>query len=266
MNGYAMSTPDLARPVFLSPHYDDVALSCGGTVAALADSGEKPLIVTCFGGPPPDQLNDFARDMHAQWQVGTSEAIAIRRAEEACAAAVLGADVDWLDFPDAIYRGSRYTSDDELFGTIHPDEADLPGPLMTALQTRLARLDLTPSRLYVPLGIGNHVDHQHVVEVGRRFADMGFPVLAYEDFPYAGDPGAVYRGQGLAGQEPINRELTPEQLAQRVSAILCYRSQLPVIFRHQGDPADATRRYATRNGNSPPVERFWPLCGSPAPP
>ena len=259
-----MPTPDRTRPVFLSPHYDDVALSCGGTVAALADSGEQPLIITCFGGPPPGPLSAFARDMHARWQVETAEAIAIRRAEEARAAGVLGAGVRRLDFPDAIYRGTRYTSDDELFGAIQPDESDLPAGIMTALAIVFDRLEVSPSAIYVPLGIGNHVDHQHVAEVGRRLADRGHDVFAYEDFPYAGDPGVEHRRRTLTGQEPVVRVLTAEQLERGVNAILCYRSQLPVIFRHQGDPAESTRRYATAAGG-PPVERFWPVRGSLAP-
>lgn len=266
MSESVMPTPDRACPVFLSPHYDDVALSCGGTVAALTASGEQPLIVTCFGGPPPGPLSDFAREMHARWQVDTSEAIAIRREEETCAAKVLGAAVHWLDFPDAIYRGSRYTSDDELFGTIHPGEAELPTQIVTSLHHAFARLGVNPSRIYVPLGIGNHVDHQHVVEIGRQFSELGHEVFAYEDFPYAGDPGVEHQGRAMTGEEPVTHLLTAEHLERRVNAILCYRSQLPVIFRHQGNPAESTRRYATANGTSRPNERFWPLRALPAHP
>ena len=256
-----MPTPDLERPVFLSSHYDDVALSCGGTVAALADSGEQPLIITCFGGPPPGPLSAYARDMHTRWHVEIDEAIAIRRTEEACAASVLGTGVGWLDFPDAIYRGTRYTSDDELFGAIQPDESDLPAGILASLAIIFDRLEVSPLAIYVPLGIGNHVDHQHVTEVGRRLADRGHDVFAYEDFPYTGDPGIEHRGRTLTGQEPVVRVLTPEQLERRVTAILCYRSQLAVIFRHQGDPAESTRRYSTAAGG-PPVERLWPVRGS----
>ncbi len=93
------------RPVFLSPHYDDVALSCGGTITALAKAGAHPLIVTCFGGSPPGRLSDFAQRMHERWQVDAETAIAVRRAEEVVAAALLGGQTQWLDFPDAIYRG-----------------------------------------------------------------------------------------------------------------------------------------------------------------
>ncbi len=131
--------------------------------------------------------------------------------------------------------------------------------MKTALVARLEQFGATPSRLYVPLGIGNHVDHQHVGEVGRRFAQEGYEVWAYEDFPYADDPGSHNQAHQITGSEPVVCELTPELLEHRVRAILCYQSQLAVIFRHQGDPAEATRRYATDHETGRPVERFWPM-------
>jgi len=42
--------------LFLSPHYDDVALSCGGTVAPLADRGTDTTVVTIFGGEVIDDV------------------------------------------------------------------------------------------------------------------------------------------------------------------------------------------------------------------
>ncbi|MGN6673994.1 MAG: PIG-L deacetylase family protein, partial [Thermomicrobiales bacterium] len=51
-----------ATHCFLAPHYDDVALSCGGTVALLAGQGARPLVVTVFGGDPSSvTLTTFAR-------------------------------------------------------------------------------------------------------------------------------------------------------------------------------------------------------------
>ena len=54
---------------FLSPHYDDIALSCGGTVALLARSGLAPEIAIVFGDEPdPSQpLTPFAAMQHAEW-------------------------------------------------------------------------------------------------------------------------------------------------------------------------------------------------------
>jgi hypothetical protein len=36
--------------IFLSPDYDDLALSSGGTVALLADAIEETMVVSVFGG------------------------------------------------------------------------------------------------------------------------------------------------------------------------------------------------------------------------
>ena len=251
------------RAVFLAPHYDDVALSCGGTVAALRDEGERPLIVTLFGGLPGGTLSAFALDMHRRWGVGAKDALAARRQEEACAAAHLGAESHWLDFPDAIYRGERYTSDPELFGNVHPSERGVPRALEGALLAYLHGRGITADRFYVPLAVGNHVDHQHARELGRRLAAAGNEVLAYEDYPYAGDPGGLEevrrcvesRGSG----QSLTRILTEEQLRRRIDAIRCYASQLPVIFRQQGDPAEATQQWALLRGRGRPAERFWPL-------
>ena len=38
--------PPTGRPIFVSPHADDAVLSCGGTIAALAEAGRRPLIAT----------------------------------------------------------------------------------------------------------------------------------------------------------------------------------------------------------------------------
>jgi LmbE family N-acetylglucosaminyl deacetylase len=229
----------------------------------MADAGAPPLILTVFGGKPTGPLNRFAQEMHEQWGVGAGDAVDRRRAEERCAATELGAQADWLDLLDAIYRGKHYTSDDELFGPVHPDEAALPREIVDRVRARIETHSLSARLIYVPLGIGNHVDHQHVLAAGRLLARQGYNVFAYEDFPYAGDPAWRARiddlGRAAAAAPPEVRPLTDQQLARRVNAVLCYASQHAVIFRHQGDPADATRGYASTVGGDRPAERFWPL-------
>ena len=203
-----------ARAIFLAPHYDDVALSCGGTVAARAGAGgPPPLVVTVFGGEPEEQeLTGFARWQHERWGTAGTDTLATRRAEEATAAAFLGCATHSLPYRDAIYRGDHYLSDPALFGTPHPDDAPLAARIAADV---LALPELAgaapPTTLFVPLAIGGHVDHQLVLASGRIVAGTpGWPVrvLAYEDFPYtllgdaraprlaavAGEVGAADRG------------------------------------------------------------------------
>jgi LmbE family N-acetylglucosaminyl deacetylase len=256
-----MSAPE-RRPVFLSPHYDDAALSCGGTLAAMAERGERPIVLTIFGGQPAGDLNPFAQQMHREWGLTAENVIARRREEERCASNVLDVESSWLELPDAIYRGDHYLSDDDLFGAVHPCEVLLYRDVRERIERFLADHNIQPETFYCPLGLGNHVDHQLVLATARTFTYRGHSVIAWEDYPYAGDPGVGIAtvADRRSGKEPVLVQLTDAQLDRRVAAIECYASQHGVIFRFQGgNPAAATRQYAERVGDGYPAERFWPL-------
>ena len=245
--------------LFLAPHYDDVALSCGGTVAALADVGARPIVVTIFGGEPaPDDLSAFARGQHDRWGTGAGDTVATRLAEDRSAAAILGCDTRVLPFLDAIYRGDQYRSDDALFGPVAPADA----PLVAAIAAEVAALAGPGATVHVPLGVGNHVDHQIVYRVGRMLAARGWRALAYEDFPYAALDGATARRLEAVAGEVGPPEAVPvaATLSRRIAAIAAYRSQLPTIFRFTDDwPALVARAAAEAGGGAGAVERFRPL-------
>ena len=49
--------------VFVSPHPDDIALSCGGLVASLRELGQSVTILTVYSGGPADtDLSDYQRE------------------------------------------------------------------------------------------------------------------------------------------------------------------------------------------------------------
>ncbi|MBQ0820758.1 PIG-L family deacetylase [Microvirga sp. HBU67558] len=249
--------------LFIQPHYDDVPLSCGGTVALLADRGHEPRMVTVFAGELVDEMvGPFAAWKHERWKVTDAEQVlAVRRAEDADAARTLGAPVRWLGMPDAIYRGDRYKSDHELFGPLIGEELELA--IHLAEEIRHLPEWREGTRVFVPLGVGSHVDHQLVFEAGRRLAAQGAQVFAYEDCPYAihSPAGVAARLAALGGAvgEPV---LVPigDALEKRLDAIACYRSQVPVIFRFTADFRRAVAEFAIRTGGaSGPAERFWPV-------
>lgn len=249
--------------LYLSPHFDDLPLSCGGTVAMRTDAGERALLVTVFSAGPSGPPTDFALFQHVRWGLDADDVLAARREEERQAAAILGAETSELGFPDAIYRDDRYTSDEDLFGSLHRDDLELVDTVIGAVEEVIEREGTPPREIYVPLGAGNHVDHQLLTAAGQRLA-ASYRVLAYEDYPYAGDPGAeavtLARAERLSSFPAEVRKLTPAALDRRLRAILCYRSQLSVIFRHQGDPVEATTRFASHVGSGEPAERFWLLA------
>ena len=86
--------------------------------------------------------------------------MARRRIEDERFAYFAEASIVFLDLPDAVFRG--YEGDDQLLGTPREDD-DAPFEL---LRQEIARLE--PQKVYLPLGVGGHVDHQLCRDVGVR--------------------------------------------------------------------------------------------------
>ncbi len=194
--------------IFLSPHLDDAALSCGGQIARASRSGAKVLVITVFtGDAPAGELSPLASELHAMWGAGDNP-FAARRAEDRASCAILGADFEHWNFPDAIYRRDAagswlYPSRRELLS--EPAAAD--AGLLGELTRRLAALSGLAVR--GPLAVGGHVDHRLVRQALEAAALPGLEL--YEDFPYArsrknaGRPAAC-ASAGARGRSPSSRK------------------------------------------------------------
>jgi LmbE family N-acetylglucosaminyl deacetylase len=362
--------------VFVAPHPDDVALSCGGLIAGLRELGQNVTIVTVFSGSGAsgngngDPLSSYQREalgfgsktmwpvteafnrshisadfpvygdpdflpawaatddrleatqldadaaakrfwqrsswyrrasirseslagqpimdaLSTQGAVATDELVdaaaagevmARRRLEDEAFAAFAEASIVFLDLPDAVFRG--YSSDEELLNA--PREGDAAP--FEILRREIARLE--PQKLYLPLGIGNHVDHQLCREVGVRLLAEGrrwvMPgpeyagiVTFYEDFPYAwwNDfrqlddlPRTAFAdlppGIGIMpGYADID-----DQLERKITGISLYASQMDNLFNGTQEMARQVRAYARRvallDGAGGVAERYWSTVAS----
>jgi len=255
-----------SRHIFLSPHFDDVIFSCGGTLAVQVSNGLHPLVITVFGGIPPQGWEISPYAYQVQREMGATnlnaEAFVVnRRKEDASALDYLQADYLWLDYFDAIYRGNPayYTSKDELIGgEVHPADIGIERQLAQALLALHQRLPDTV--WYAPLGIGRHVDHQIVASAADRLIQRGANVKFYEDFPYVLQQGALEaRISELGGAlEPAYVEMS-EMLPIRLEASDFYTSQIQVNF---GDRARMHRAMENYTHGIRPVqtvhlERYW---------
>ncbi len=54
--------------IYISPHLDDVPLSCGGTIVQQKTQGLNILIVTVFAGDPEPPFSPFVQAFHRAWQ------------------------------------------------------------------------------------------------------------------------------------------------------------------------------------------------------
>ncbi len=257
---------------FVSPHYDDIALSCGGLASLLAQAGAAPRVEVVFGEEPDPKapLSAFAEAMHDGWGLSAGLVVASRRAEEAVAARTLGVVSGNLPFRDAIYRGDHYLSDEHLFGSPAAAESGLPEEMATSLG--LPSPPDGSAVIYVPLAIGGHVDHQHAFRMGVALARDGWPVRFYEDLPYALKPGAFEARMAAIAETGVSLEPTVvvpvgESWETKLDAIFAYPSQLDTIFRQyvgvgttREEIGGVLMEYATRIGDGEPAERYWTLA------
>jgi LmbE family N-acetylglucosaminyl deacetylase len=256
--------------IFLSPHFDDAALSCGGLIARLGAAHQAVEVETIFGGKPDyTALSPFARMIHGRPLAG-EDPIEQRRAEERRALAILGVTGRLGDYLDCIYRQDAeqvrwlYAAEDALFGPVDPADDDL----VEELAHCLAALAPPAGRctLYAPLAIGNHVDHQIVRHSAARLQEHGHDVRYYEDYPYiARDPAGLEASLGRWA--PVERwqaeivALSPADLQRKVEAIVAYASQLGVLFPGEGEAnlrvAAAIQVQVGQTGQTGPAERLW---------
>jgi LmbE family N-acetylglucosaminyl deacetylase len=263
---HPVSAAELTRParhIFLSPHYDDIALSAGGTARALAAAGRSPEIALLFGSEPDlsQPLSPFAEQMHEGWGLSTAQVVRDRRAEESAASAILGTTDAYLPFHDAIYRRDFYDSQDKLFDKPDAREAQLPGDIVAALG--LTGTVTSDVRIYAPLAIGFHVDHQTTYLAARQLSAAGWEVWLYEDIPYALLAGSRQRRIDAVAGEVIAGPSVDISAAwsAKLDAIMCFPSQLPTIFDYVGvgatrDEIDGSLRGYAAEGEAI-VERFW---------
>jgi LmbE family N-acetylglucosaminyl deacetylase len=251
-----MQTPIATQynAIYLAPHLDDVALSCGGQVSDRTKSGKHILIVTVMAGSPVlTTESEYIASLHDRWQLA-GDAAAERRAEDAAACAILGADYLHLDVPDCIYRLSPedgtplYNSDFDIFGEIHPAEAKLAEHV-----AQLFRALPAAGKIVAPLTVGHHVDHLLVRAAAERVWPAG--LCYYEDYPYAEQASAVTRalGDDLRAWRPEVQEITAAGLAAKCDAVWAYRSQMSTFFADRAAMEARIRGYLEQVGG----ERVW---------
>ncbi len=230
----------------LSPHLDDAAFSCGGTLELLAADGWRVVMATVFTASVPDPQG-FA--LACQLDKGLSpdvDYMALRRSEDVRAAEHLGiAPPVHLPFREAPHRG--YGSAPELFGAPRDGDrvaAEL-GPALAALIRETA-----PDLLLAPQAIGGHVDHVRVVEALRGLG-LPLPVLWWRDFPYtvrAAEPKQPLAPL-FAGLPEIALPLDSGGAEAKLRACAAYASQIGFQF---GGPAGLEARLEQEEGR----ERF----------
>ena len=133
-------------------------MSCASRLLSEAERGLRVLLVTLFGpeGAPPGGVDAFP-----------------------------------LGLPEALRREPAYRSLRDVLYVCHPEDEGRVGEAAALLDEIGHR---TKARhVYLPLGVGGHVDHRLAHEASARafHTEAGRDVFFYEERPYALVPGAV---------------------------------------------------------------------------
>ena len=258
-----MSPMDHQRThIFVSPHFDDGVLSCGGTIKHLTDCGHSVTVLTTMGGTNDGVFpkSPILQELHQRWKAG-DDPLRRRQQEDVLALRSLGAQYLHYCLTDCIYRQAEglamYATEESLFGEVHA--LDYAGACLRAIRNPL--LDQGQA-IYLPLAVGHHVDHQIVRDWGLDMLNEnrdGQEIRFYAEYPYSNADQAI--AQALSGIGKPLREfhvlLSEADIQAKVDAIACYRSQISSFWQSLV-VMEADVRLSSRHPQAGHyLERYW---------
>jgi LmbE family N-acetylglucosaminyl deacetylase len=254
----------LYQRIYLSPHLDDAALSCGGLIYQQHQAGLSVLVVTVMAGDAPSvgKSSPIVDELHTRWGLDNNPNPATaRRAEDRAALSILQADLCHWEWPECVYRRHPtsgdflYPSEASLWDAVHPTEKELSA----RIARHLADLPLASGgRVYVPLTVGGHIDHHLVRQAAEIWGAPGGELIYFEEYPYAEHPDAL--AAVLRGGDGWQAELVPldaDAMEAKTTAVAYYDSQISTFFTGKDEIGARLRAYATLAGGGEWAERYW---------
>ncbi len=234
------------RWIYLSPHFDDAVLSCGGLIFEQSRQGLPVEIWTIFAGDAPEgSLSPLALRCHVDWGIpDPHDLVAARRDEDQAAAAIVGAETVHFSLPDCIYRRSAQGESlypEQVFVPIHPFDLGLDADIAAVLAAELVPEDI----LVAPLAIGQHVDHRLARMAAERLAR---PLRYYADIPYVLRQPELL-APATQGMQSERYPVSEEGLQAWASGSASYQTQMVMVFETEAKMRAALRAdWESRHG------------------
>jgi len=219
--------------VFLSPHQDDAALSCGELLSQL--NGKTELTIINFFTKAHNKPYTLSAKKFLQTS-GYEDANKLyeeRRKEDKKALSTFKAKIIDLDLQDALFRKKKHSS---FLGNILPEFSHIYPTYRWHVIKKIAKDDYAVSELkkklkvfknkkilvFAPYGIGGHADHKIVRQVCEELFDE---YILYSDFPY----NIILRTNGskLAKGNKYELEL---KMDKKEKLIRGYKTQFQGLF------------------------------------
>lgn len=225
--------------IYISPHSDDVALSCGGRI--IADPKDETLVLNLFTSEGDGSAHSALFD-----QVNSERTLEDRAAWDS-----IGVRCEFANLPEALLR--------RKFPFRLMGGASEPGIVRSVCAVVERFIDAHPgAAFFFPAGFGSHVDHLACRDAAFRLLDRGRlkQINLYEDVPYSWlrfirrqhyrallrtveidrDSRAVaFRGDGVSFAEYLRGKSVPfprgKKLFPLVQASLLFRKLVPGVGR-----------------------------------
>lgn len=204
----------MSNIIIVSPHPDDAVFSLGGFMIS---NNHYQLTI----------INVFTVSCYTVTGFGNPESItAARMKEERKVSKRLNVKSINLGFRDASLR-APYTCEADYLNPILDVRYDASWPMID-VTVRTAAASNDYEFLLFPLGLGHHVDHRILFEIGKNLLYQGYPVLFYEDGSYdvTRDVKAISAYVAEADLELRRYALGPLNLKEKLGYVKMYRTQV----------------------------------------
>lgn len=236
--------------IFISPHPDDIAYSCyASLVSPLADC-TRTLIVTVFGS-----------SIRARGSLGSrgskDEISAARLQEDREFTSITKCNLLSLKFHDSSLRYKEWVAFDALDPRADPVFARVKRALRRIIKTLLGG-----ASIFIPLGIGSHIDHCIVREAVRDIlceywiAHGSYELFYFEDLPYA----AVFKDTEIERFARMTISPTAKPIIVSLESLWCKKKAAIETYDSQLKPSvlPAISQHALRLGcQKSKGERIW---------
>ena len=235
------------RYIFLSPHLDDVSLSCGGIVNNLFQSNNDVEIWTLFAGIlKTNNLTPFAQSLHDRWKL-PYDAPQARREEDILSCSILGARHRHFNYLDCIYRVDDQNKpivvkEEDLYQAIPPTQIHLVEEIQNLILSLVNDEDIIIS----PMAIGDHIDHRILLKSIQNLNLKN--TRFYEDFPYIQKSQPI--DSNLSTLCANKYELSSENIIKWHESVAAHTSQISTFWDSQDHMRNQIKQFFMNGGGT----------------
>ncbi len=241
--------------LFVSPHLDDVAFSCGGTLKKLVDRDWSVTLLTVFTASVANPAGFALRCQTDKGFASDIDYMEVRREEDRTFASFMGVEhIIHGPLKEAPHRG--YESASELFAGVREND-DCWSEVAKIVNGSADAIK--PDLVFGPQGIGHHVDHLQTIK-GMLAIKLSGRICWYRDTPYIIRSPEASRAQEISEWATERFVSIGTELAAKLTGCAQYQSQLE--FQFAGETSmrlvldDFHRSEGIKSGNFRFAERF----------